>query len=381
MDTQKKTKILYVITKGNLGGAQRYVFDLTTGLPQEQFEVVVAIGTKDGDALKERLTGVGIRTIPLTTLGRDISVLKDIRAFIDLWRILKSERPDVLHLNSPKAAGIGALAGQLLRIPHIIFTAHGWTWNEDRTPLQKLIIKIFSWCTIILAHSTITISDRERDQALDLPFISSKKVTTIRNGVPRSTPLPRHIAEERLGISFNPQVLTIGAIGELHKNKGFEYLISGFATLTQSLPVRLVIVGGGEERATLETLVASLGLSEKVFLVGAKENASELLSAFDIYTLSSIKEGLPYVLLEAGSAGIPIISTDVGGVREIIDDMHNGMLIKSRNSAEIASAISYLYEHKEVRDVFSKAIKGKIAREFSAEQMKEKTYLLYKFKH
>ncbi|MEN9614496.1 MAG: hypothetical protein RLZZ347_803 [Candidatus Parcubacteria bacterium] len=375
---EKKKKILYVITKGNLGGAQRYVFDLATGLPQKHCEVVVAIGTKDGSALKDQLEAVGIRTIPLTALGRDVSLSRDTESFRALWKIITKERPDILHLNSPKAAGLGALAGRLLRVPQIIFTAHGWTWNEDRPTFQKLLIKLISWCTIILAHHTITISEREREQALALPFVPSTKVTTIRNGVSKATPLPRHISEERLGVPFAPSLITIGAIGELHKNKGFTYLLTGFAEAVKKLPLRLIIIGEGEERVPLTKLIAELGISEKVFLVGTHANASELLSAFDIYILSSIKEGLPYVLLEAGSAGIPLISTDVGGVREIVDDMHNGMLIKAKNSDEIAHAITYLYEHKEVRDSFSKAIKEKITKEFSAEAMKERTYSLYR---
>ena len=221
MEESKKKKILYVITKGNFGGAQRYVFDLATGLPQTQYEVVVAIGTRDGSALKDRLEAVGIRPIPLTALGRDVSVGRDTESFVTLWKSIKKERPDILHLNSPKAAGLGAIAGRLLGVPQIIFTAHGWTWNEDRSAFQKLIIKCISWCTIILSHHTITISEREREQALALPFVPSKKIVTVQNGIPHIPVLPRHIAEERLGVPFAPSLMTVGTIGELHKNKGF----------------------------------------------------------------------------------------------------------------------------------------------------------------
>lgn len=374
----KKTKILYVITKGNFGGAQRYVFDLATGLPKEQYDVAVAIGTKDGDELKKRLEGSGIRTIPLSALGRDVSVRKDTESFWTLWQIIKSERPDILHLNSPKAAGLGTLIGRLLRVQNIIVTAHGWTWNEDRSSIQKILIKCVSLVTLMLAHTTITISQRECGQALAIPFAPKKKIVTISNGITPPQTLSRKDAEEQLGLPFVPMTVTIGAIGELHKNKGFEYLISGYYDLAQDRSTRLVIIGDGEERETLATLIKTLGLSEKVFLVGARKEASQFLSAFDIYTLSSIKEGLPYVLLEAGSAGLPIISTDVGGIRELISDMEDGILIKPRNATEITSAITYLLEHSDKQKIFGKNIQQKIVRDFSVTTMREKTYSLYK---
>ena len=351
------------------------MFDLATGLPKEQYDVVVAIGTKDGDELKNRLEVVGIRTIPLSTLGRDVSVRKDTKSFWTLWQIIKSERPDILHLNSPKAAGLGTLIGRLLRIQNIIVTAHGWTWNEDRTFIQKILIKCVSLVTLMLAHTTITISQRECGQALAIPF-APKKIVTISNGITPPQTLSRKDAEEQLGLPFVPMTVTIGAIGELHKNKGFEYLISGYYDLAQDRSTRLVIIGDGEERETLATLIKTLELSEKVFLVGARKEASQFLSAFDIYTLSSVKEGLPYVLLEAGSAGLPIISTDVGGIRELISDMEDGILIKPRNATEITSAITYLLEHSDKQKIFGKTYSRKLCGTFCGNH--EKTYSLYK---
>ena len=138
-------KILFVITKGNWGGAQKYVFDLATSLPKEKFNVSVACG--EGEALPKKLVEAGIRVIPIPFLGRDINILNDCSVFFRLIKLFIAERPDVVHLNSSKIGGMGALAARMAFVPKIVFTAHGWTWNEDRSYLSKKIIVFISWLT------------------------------------------------------------------------------------------------------------------------------------------------------------------------------------------------------------------------------------------
>jgi len=156
MGKNTKKKVLFLITKSNWGGAQRYVYDLATNLDYEKFEPVVALG---GDGiLADMLENAGIRVITIESLGRDISVKKEWAFACELWKILRTEKPDVFHVNSSKAGGVGTLLGRLLRIHHVIFTAHGWAFNEDRPLWQRLIIKFLHWVTVILSHRTIAVS-------------------------------------------------------------------------------------------------------------------------------------------------------------------------------------------------------------------------------
>src|SRR3989344_2148103 len=120
MENAKK-KVLFIITKGNFGGAQRYVFDLATNLPKEKFEVVVACG--EGNLLVERLGAEKIRAVKMSSSQRDINIIKDSKTFFEILRLIREEKPDVLHVNSSKAGGLGALAGRLTGIHKIIFTA------------------------------------------------------------------------------------------------------------------------------------------------------------------------------------------------------------------------------------------------------------------
>jgi glycosyltransferase involved in cell wall biosynthesis len=155
MDTPRK-KILLLITKSTQGGAQRYVFDLATALPAQQYDVVVAVGGEGelGDNLKK----AGLKVYSLKSLKRNISITDDIRAFFSLLKIIRKERPDILHINSSKAGAFGTLIGRILRVPKIIFTSHGWAFNEDRPKWQKIVLKTIHWITIMLSHVTIVVA-------------------------------------------------------------------------------------------------------------------------------------------------------------------------------------------------------------------------------
>jgi len=383
-EKQRKSKILYIITKSNWGGAQRYVFDLSLN-SKDKFEVVVALGGEG--PLKKRLEKEGVRVIKIKKMERDVSARKEFLSFFDILSVIVREKPDVIHLNSSKAGGLGALASRVSNFfrktnSKIIFTAHGWPFNEERAKWQKVLIKFLSWLNIILSHKTIVISNKDYKDALKMP-LTSKKVVLIYNGIGSIDFLDKDSATNKLFEYISKpkpeKLFLVGSIGELHKNKGYEYLIKSFKEVARvRSDARLVIIGEGEQRQYLEKLSESLGLMEKICLAGTVPEAFLYLKAFDIYVLSSIKEGLPYVLLEAGGAEIPIISTNVGGVPELMEDMHSGMIIRRKDEKELSRAILYLMDNSEKMELFSKNTKSNIDKNFSIERMLKETFALYR---
>jgi glycosyltransferase involved in cell wall biosynthesis len=331
-------KILYVITKGNWGGAQRYVFDLVTHLPQSEFEPTVAIG--HGDILPEKLEARGIRVIKIPHLGRDVHLVRDIQVFFELISLFRRERPDIVHLNSSKIGGLGSLAARLAGIKKIIFTVHGFAFNENRHWLQKKLIACISWLTIVFSTQVIFISKVEYTTALGWPAIK-KKATLIYNGIESPTFLSREEARTTLAkhigkpISFFDQKQVVGTIAELTPNKGLDYALEAFQKIPDDL---YIIVGQGELHHELEKKIKEEKLDDRVFLTGFIPEASRFMKAFDIFLLPSLKEGMPYVLLEAGLARLPVIATKVGGVSEIIVP-ETGMLIEPANAAAIEAAL------------------------------------------
>ena len=366
-------KILYVITKSNWGGAQRHVFDLATAMKEKGHDVWVALGGEG--LLKQNLEGAGIYTFSIAALGRDISVKNDAGSFKAIYSIIKDKRPDIIHLHSPKAAGLGSLAGRLLKTRSIITTVHGWTFNESRPFYEKAVVMFFSWITMILSHTTIVLSERELKQAMNFPGIKDK-VKLIPPGIKAPIFMSVDGAKQTVGkmmgldASEFSKKTVIGTIAELHRNKGLSYLLDAMATVREQHPESAcVIMGDGEDEAVLRTQIKEKKLEQSVYLAGYVDNASEYLKALNVFVLPSIKEGLPYCILEAGCASLPVVATTVGGIPEIIEDMRSGILIQPRNPRELAHALSFMIEHPEERKKYGASLKERVATKYSLDKM------------
>lgn len=315
MDTNRK-KVLFFITKSNFGGAQRYVYDLATHLPIDRYESVVLFGGNNNQdqtpgKLSDMLAEVHLRTITLSTLGRDISFWNDIQSFKKLLSVLRHERPHVLHLNSSKAGGLGALAGRLTNVPRIVFTVHGWPFKEQRPFLWRALAFGASWVTAILSHAVICVSEHDLLSARRMPFVTAK-AHRIYNGIDQSV---HYGSGDQIRQEFPTHAQITGTIGELTANKNQIALIEE-ARIDKAMYV--AIVGEGELRTILEETIKKYGLTERVKLFGFLP-ALDALKGFDVFALPSLKEGLPYVLLEAKHAELPIKTSMVGGIPEILE--------------------------------------------------------------
>lgn len=379
MQIAQKKKVLYIITKSNWGGAQRYVYDLATELPKENFDVVVAHGGMG--ELYTKLKEAGVRTIAIPSLKRDIGVRGDIKTFFALLKILKEEGPDIVHLNSSKIGGLGALASRMTHTPKVIFTAHGWAHKENRWWLSRQLIFFLSWMTVLLSHKTIVVSKDDMDNTPKL--LAPKKSTMIHNGISNITFIKKEVARNTLRKimreeSIPQNALWIGTISELHKNKGLVYAINAVGDLVRkNKNVLFFILGEGEERSLLTQSIKENRLEKNVFLTGHVPNAPSLLKAFDIFTLTSQKEGLPYTVLEAGLAELPNVASNVGGIPECIDDKKSGMLVQPKNEKEIVNALEFLIENEEKRKMFGAELQKRVRDNFTKEKMVKETLTIY----
>lgn len=367
-----RKKLIFVITKSNWGGAQRYVFDMAVS-QKNNYDVVVVFGG-EGE-LAERLLKEKIKTISVPHLGRDISILNDFQAGLLLYHLFKIEKPDIVHLNSSKVGGFGGLAARSAGIRKIVFTLHGLALNENREILFKCVLWIFYWLTIFFSHTTIAVSYALKNQSYRIFPLLQSKVKVVQNGIGLINFHPKEEALRILGVTGK---FVIGTIGELHHIKGHEYLIQGFKKFIETNQNSiLIIIGEGEERSKLESLIKDLKLEGHVSLPGHVPNAGTYLKAFDIFVLSSLSEALAYVVLEAGAAGIPVIATNVGGVPEVIIDNETGFLISPLSPEEISEALQTLANNLELRLKLGDSLKQKIETEFSLEKMIKETQKLY----
>ena len=366
-----------MITKSNWGGAQRYVYDLATNLPNDEFEITVAFGGEG--RLKTELEAKNIRTITIPHLGRDVSFFKDLVVFFDLYWLFRKEKADIVHVNSSKIGGIGALAATFAQVPKKVFTVHGFAFNEKRPRHEQFLIKIASWLSIFLSSKTIIISEIELAQTKNWPLIKNR-LALIHNGI--ATP---HFIEKKLaktdifrliGKSENSfsEKRIIGTIAELTENKGLTFAIEAMKKLPEAI---FIIIGGGEKERELKKQAEESNIEERVFFAGFVQNAASYIQAFDIFLLPSIKEGLPYVLLEAGFAGIPIIATKVGGIPELLESDKNGLLVRPKDSKDIEMGIRFLSGNEAKQKELTDGLKKTIQEKFSFEEMLLKHRNLY----
>jgi glycosyltransferase involved in cell wall biosynthesis len=367
-------RILYVITKSNWGGAQRYVYDLATAVQNKGYTVLVATGG-EGE-LTERLREAGVPLSPISSMQRDINIGGELATFKALIRIMRDFRPDVVHINSSKAGGLGALAARYCRVKKVIFTAHGWAFNEDRPAYQKLVIWYFHYITILLNHLTICVSESTKRDTRFMPFIQ-KYLHVIHLGVQPVDFVEREVARIALAPGVSEKTW-IGSIAELHPIKQFPVLIRSFVKIAAAHPdVTLVIIGEGQERLKLEKLIADLSLDGRVILAGHVAQAARYLKAFDVFVLPSRSESFGYVIAEAGLAGLPVVASAVGGIPEIITSEEDGILVPSRDEAALENALVRVIEDTALRTKLGEALKYRIEHDFSTTSMIAKTFALY----
>jgi len=362
-----RKKVLYVITKATYGGAQKYVYDLATNIPKEEFEMIVAYGTHG--KLAEDLSAAGTKVRQLPSLGRDIAIISDIKSFFEILKTVRELKPDVIHLNSSKAAALGAFAARLAGVPKIIFTVHGWPFKENRNVFSRWLIYAVSWLTGLLSHIVIVVSRSDATLGKRMRGVSGK-IRHIEIGVEPQVFLPREKAAAALSITDpHPRVVTIA---ELTENKGVRYAVEAIAELKKrNILVSYFVIGDGEKRVELEEQAKRQGVADRVRFLGFLPNAAEYLRAFDIFLLPSIKEGTPYVLLEAGNAMLPIVMTNAADI-ELAEHLPNVRVIPTRDAPALAGAIIETIEDVAETELFpEKAV-------FPLSEMLEKTVFLYR---
>ncbi|MDP3963630.1 MAG: glycosyltransferase family 4 protein [bacterium] len=376
-------KILFIITQSEFGGAQRFLMELVTHLDPDRFEISVASSADPGDLL-HALKAKQIATHPLKWLTRDISPFGDLMALFEIRGLLKREQPDALFLLSSKAGFLGSLAAKSLVTRYalldtrIIYRIGGWAFNDPNSWLKR---KIYLWAEKLSARwKDIIIVNAERDrlQAELLGIKPRKKLLTIYNGINTSSLnfLSKNEARQRLmqttpslRHSVTPSLL-VGCIANFYKTKGLPVLIDAMARVHKTHPdAKLIVIGDGRERQDLETRIMKREAQNYILLAGRMAEAWRYLQAFDVFVLPSLKEGFPWVLLEAMAAEIPIVATSVGAVPEIIENKKSGIIVPPDDPASLVQGIAALLDNPERATAMAQEAKRVLEQKFGLKKM------------
>lgn len=350
-----KKRVLFVITQSEIGGAQRFLLNLLTHLDHDKYELLVAIGSTGNGDLFRALHAAGIPTHPINHLVRDTNWQEDLKAVWEIRKLIKEYRPTTLFLNSSKAGFVGSLAARFptkIKSLKTLYRIGGWSFNDPGSYWQQLIWKKLEKLSAKWKDVIIVNNQHDFDQAIKLKIRPRKKLALVYNGIEtyKLEVLSKDDARAKLGVSDTKYV--IGTIANFYPAKGLEYLIRTAYYFQDNDNVIFVVIGDGRERSYLEALIKELGLENKVLLAGQLADAYKYLPAFDLFALSSVKEGFPWSLIEAMAAKLPTVATRVGAVPEIIETGKNGFVVEPRDPQAMADKIKEIMESSHLQKEF-----------------------------
>jgi len=351
-----------LITLAEVGGAQSYVASLLPALTS-RFDVLVA--AHGMGPLREAAAPLGAPFIPLEHVRRRINPWRDLAGLVELVRLFRRERPDILHANSSKAGVLGRLAARVAGVPIRIFTVHGWAFSA----YSGLKGRLYFWGDRMVAPLTtvtICVSEGERSAGIAAGTCDPERTVVIPNAVDVSAaPRARHERRE-------PRIV---AVGRLKAPKDFLTLVRAVGALPEGSET--LIVGEGPDRPWLEQEIRSLGIQERVRLVGERHDVPGLLADADIFVLSSVSEGLPVSVLEAMAAGLPVVASRVGSVPELVVHGETGILVPPGDASALAAALSSLVADPAERRRLGEAGRARAEERFDLEPFRRAHVELY----
>ncbi len=388
---QKKYKIIHLITRLDKGGSAENTLLTVLGIDKKKYEVVLAKGptyesrmSKEEHAsviadLKEaQLQGVKIVNIPF--LLRRINPVYDLLALFSLYILLIKERPTIVHTHTSKAGLLGTLAAKMAGIPILVHTPHGHVLWGYFGPLKTKIFIFLEKLTSRITDKIVALTNREKEDYLMFKIANEDRFTVIFSGIKLKKFNESLLGEKKsfkkeLGIPETSSI--VGTVARLVPVKGPESLIKAAKYITSKYPDTLFIfTGDGYLRQDLENKAFKMGIKENIIFLGWRDDAAKIISAYDVFVLPSLNEGMGRVLVEAMALGKPIVASNIGGIPDLVIHGKNGFLVPPKNPRELAKYIEILLEDEKKREKMG--LKGKeMSLHFSAKNMVEKIEELY----
>jgi glycosyltransferase involved in cell wall biosynthesis len=375
MESAKPVKVMQIIARMNVGGPAVLVADLVRNLDIQRFSTLLVTGYCDeneSDYLEEVVQDVFAIRVP--GLGRSVSLLKDLTAFFHLLKEIRRFKPDVIHTHTAKAGVLGRIAGLIAR-PQAkrVHTFHGHLLHGYFSPSKTRLLILLEKVLELITHRFIAIGNTVRNDLVLAGIGRDSKFEVIYPGLQDLDKYPKAAARATLGL--NPSKKYLVFVGRLTTIKRPERLLDLARALMDKHPeCWLLIAGAGE---LLEALCLQAAREElPITFLGWRKDIGMILSASDIAVLCSDNEGIPLTLIQASQAGLPIVSTDVGSVSDIVISGTTGFLTEV-SSKGLIEGVSRLLEDPALGQAFGKAGQERAREFFSSRAMIEHHQRLY----
>lgn len=364
-------KVLHLRTiSGKGGGPEKTILNSPRFLEGKYTLRVAYIRPGDDPQfdIPEKAARLGVDLVDLPEWGP-----VDLRTVWRLAQEIKDFQPDILHAHDYKTNILAALLGRWFRIPTMT-TLHGYVSRGGRL---EMYYSLDRWALRKMDH-IITVSEDLFRHVADLN-IPLEKCTLIENAIDTlSYSRTQSIEEAKRKMGLNPNRLVIGAVGRLAREKGFDLLIQAVHQLWQvGLKADLILVGDGDQKLQLENLIRELDATDYIHLLGYRTDTLELYQGMDVFVLSSLREGLPNVVLEAMALEVPVIATRIAGVPRVITHEENGLLVEPDSKEELVQALSQMVKDESLRKRLGKAGRETVEKRFSFSNRMKKVQGVY----
>jgi glycosyltransferase involved in cell wall biosynthesis len=342
------------------------------------------VGVSAAGSYVADLERTGIRHIALRHATRSVSVLDDVRAAAELYRLLRRLRPAIVHTHTPKPGIYGRLGGRAARVPVVVNTVHGlYATAEDPWARRAAV---YGLERMAAACSDAELVQNEEDlSTLAALRVPADRLHLLGNGIDleRFAPGPKAQAARarvRSELGVDDTTIVVGAVGRLVWEKGYGELFAAAGQLRRRGPEVTVVVAGPSEPAKADGIgPAALAAAESsgVRFLGHRSDVEDLYAAFDVYVLASHREGFPRSAMEAAAMGLPVVATDIRGCRQVVDHGTTGLLVPPRDAAALTDAVARLAGDRGLRKTMGSEAVAKAKRDFDQRRVIATTLAVY----
>lgn len=385
-------KVLHIITRFDKGGSAQNTYLSLLGLRKKNYQLSLVSGLSLESEMKHEeikakekdiqiLKSEGIEFTQCPSLLRRINIIRDLKAFFDIWRIIKKYNPLIVHTHSSKAGLMGRLAAKLAGTPIIVHTPHGHVFFGYFGPFKTKLFIIFEKLASRITDKIVALTNREKKDHILFKIAEEDKFSVIYSGIElnilkESSSEEKQNLKKELGIPENS--LIVGTAGRLVPVKGPEFLVKASKYIISKYPdTYFMFTGDGPLEQDLKRKALEMGISDNIIFLGWRDDLVKIISIYDIFVLPSLNEGMGRVLVEAMALGKSIVASNVGGIPDLVIHGKNGFLVPPKNPKQLAKYIQVLLEDKDKREKMGLAGK-EMAYNFTSERMVEKIANLYK---
>lgn len=372
----QKINLLYVITKLELGGAQKQLLSIISHLDKERFNLFL-FTAKEGLLLEDASSLNGLTLIKSSSLERRINPLKDFLALIEIYRFIKKNKIDIVHTHSSKAGIVGRLAAGLAKVKFIIHTVHGWSFNDYQPNFMRYIFIGLERLIAQFTHKLIVVSRYDKQRGLSNRIGREAQYVIIRYGIDYAE-FFRQGKKPQNELGINNTALVVGMVSCLKPQKSPQDFIRLAFLIHQNLPeVKFLLVGDGILRKSAQELIERFELQKRVILTGWRRDVYRILPAIDVFVLTSLWEGVPIAVLEAAACSLPTVATHTGGIAEVVIDGKTGFLIPPRNPKLMSERLTLLLKDENLRKQMGENARNNLGLDFALGNMVKNTRDLY----